>query len=85
MITAAIGYLGYAFINLWGPLQIVHMARGRHIELGRLPLVTLCVGLLCLQVSFGLDGLPLYTQVGNAAGLLFSVSMLAIVTHRKGR
>ena len=84
MITAAIGYLGYALINLWGPLQIVHMVRGRHIELGRLPLATLVLGMACLQVSFLADGLPLYTQAGNGAGLAFSTIILAIVSFRRG-
>lgn len=85
MLIAAIGYLGYALINLWAPLQIGHMIRGRHVELGRLPIVTLCAGLLCLQVSFTADSLPLYTQVGNGLGLLFSAVMLAIVSYRKRR
>lgn len=85
MTTAAIGYLGYALINLWGPLQVWQMIRGNHVELGRLPMVTLCAGLLCLQVSFTADGLPLYTQAGNGLALLFSAAMLAIVSYRKGR
>lgn len=85
MITAAIGYLGYALINLWGPLQIGHMVRGRHVEFGRLPIVTLCAGLLCLQVSFAADSLPLYAQAGNGLSLLFSTAMLVIVSYRKRR
>ena len=84
-MTAAVGYLGYALINLWAPLQISHMIRGRHAELGRLPVVTLCAGLLCLQVSFAADSLPLYTQVGNGLSLLFSTTMLAIVSYRRRR
>jgi hypothetical protein len=84
VVAAAIGYLGYVLINLWGPLQIAHMLRGQHVELGRAPLVSLMLGLVCLQVSFALDGLPLYTQVGNGAGLTFSTVMLVIVS-RKGR
>jgi len=85
-MTAAVGYLGYALINLWAPLQIFHMTRTRpNIELGRLPVVTLCAGLLCLQVSFAADSLPLYTQVGNGLSLLFSTTMLAIVSYRRRR
>lgn len=82
-MTAAIGYLGYALINLWGPLQVWHMLKGKHIELGRAPLVTLVLGMACLQVSFALDSLPLYTQVGNGLGLTFCTVMLAIVSYRK--
>jgi hypothetical protein len=81
-MTSIIGYLGYALINLWSPLQIIHMVRGRHIELGRLPVATLVGGLVCLQVSFGLDHLPLYTQVGNAMGLVFSAAILSIISLR---
>lgn len=83
MTTALLGYLGYALINLWGPLQIAHMLLGKHIELGRLPLVTLVLGMACLQVSFLVDGLPLYTQAGNGVGLTFCAVMLVIVS-RKG-
>jgi len=83
MLTAIIGYLGYVLINLWGPLQIVHMLRGKHIELGRLPLITLVLGMACLQVSFAVDGLPLYTQAGNGMGLTFCTAMLALVSYRK--
>lgn len=82
-MTELLGYLGYALIVLWTPIQIIHMLRGSNVELGRFPLVTLALGLGCLQVSFGLDRLPLYAQIGNGMSLSFTMQMLAIVSWRK--
>jgi len=84
MISQLLGYVGYGMINLWAPLQIALLLRSRTIDLGRLPLSSLVLGMACLQVGFALDHLPLYTQAGNATGLLFTSITLAIVSRRIG-
>ena len=78
-MTALLGYLGYAFVVGFCPLQLFEAIKGRTLNLGLLPLISLVLGLALLQVSFVLAGVIPYI-VGNGLGLVFSTALLGIKT-----
>jgi len=78
-MTALLGYLGYAFVVCFYPLQLFEAIKGKNLNLGLLPLISLVLGLALLQVSFVLAGVIPYI-VGNGLGLVFSMALLGIKT-----
>lgn len=74
-----LGYLAYFLIVGFSAFQLVFMLRGRTVNLGAWPLVSLVVGLTLLQWSFVWATVPLYVVVGNCLSLLFTAANLAKV------
>jgi len=76
MITL-LGYVGYAFVVAFYPLQVFEALARKNLNLGFWPLISLVVGLAVLQVSFVLNGVAPYA-LGNGLGLFFSVVLLGL-------
>jgi len=76
MVTI-LGYVGYAFVVAFYPLQVFEAVTRRNLKFGLLPLISLTVGLALLEVSFSLNGVIPYI-VGNGLALFFSVILLGL-------
>ena len=76
-MVGILGYVGYAFVVAFYPLQVFEAVTRRNLNLGLLPLISLTLGLVVLQVSFTLSGVIPYI-VGNGLGLFFSVILLGL-------
>lgn len=82
MVTI-LGYVAYAFICLFNPLQLFSMVRRRNINLGAWPLVSLTLGLALLELSFIWVAAPTYVVIGTALSLAFTAVNLIQVLHQQ--
>lgn len=78
MVTV-LGYVSYFFICLFSPVQFVAMLRGKNINFGVWPLVSLSIGLALLSLSFFFVTVPMYVLVGQYISLTFTLLLLARV------
>lgn len=81
-----LGYIAYVLIVAFSWLQLFFSFRGRTINLGAWPLVSLTAGLAALQVALFLGpATPLYLLVGNGLSFLGTAVNLLRVTIFKPR
>lgn len=81
MVTI-LGYVAYAFICLFNPIQLLFMVRRKNVNLGAWPLASLVLGLALLSVSFWYVAVPTYVIVGTAVSLLGCAANLLLVLRQ---
>lgn len=75
-----LGYLAYVLIGLFYPLQLFFMFRGKNVNLGSWPLISLTAGLVTLQASFlFVPFIPAYVVWGNLVNTGFALINLFYV------
>ena len=75
-----LGYLAYVLIGLFYPLQLFFMFRGKNVNLGSWPLISLTAGLVVLQASFlFVPFIPAYVVWGNLVNTAFALINLFYV------
>lgn len=84
MVTI-LGYVAYAFICFFNPLQLFSMVRRRNINLGAWPLVSLTLGLALLELSFLWVTAPMYVVIGTAVSLTFTaINLMQVLYAQRG-
>ena len=78
-MTTQLGFLGYVFITLFYPVQLVGMIARRNVDLGLLPMVSLIIGLSLVQYAAMRDGAPVYIRIGNAVAFAFGLAILILL------
>lgn len=86
MSVTVLGYIAYFLICAFSWLQLYFSFRGRTINLGITPLVSLAAGLAVLQAALFMGvGTPLYLLVGNGLSLVGTVLNLVRVKFFSAR
>ena len=84
-MISVLGYLAYALICAFSPLQLWGMVRGKNIDLGAWPLVSLTAGLALLAGTFAFVTVPMYVIVGTTVSMAGCAANLALILRLPSR